>query len=289
MADISSELATIHDDPLGRHVKQAIYDALMKVNYDVEHYEPKGAEWPIDHMIVGLFNGYLLPTEVGKMGENPNTECVWLIPRDLQEGIAPPARDSWCVVQEMYDTDTEDPEYETGTITDSGSHEWTKLADYKLLKNPEGTEFSYVHIWITRLLTGESIRVSGDRNYSYQGFLIQDGIQVGEVSVIESELLESLPYPAPRVVGPISYTITAHLVSVSKYHIGDLDTCPIRVMPGMGEAERWPEIPDGFCCFLFLRTDSDPESQTVVFEENPATQEDPFFAGGTAITTFALR
>lgn len=34
MADITTELNTIDHDPVGRHVKQAIHDALQKVNED---------------------------------------------------------------------------------------------------------------------------------------------------------------------------------------------------------------------------------------------------------------
>ena len=34
MANIEAELNTIDHDPVGRHVKQAIHDALYKVNED---------------------------------------------------------------------------------------------------------------------------------------------------------------------------------------------------------------------------------------------------------------
>lgn len=34
MANIEAELSTIDHDPVGRHVKQAIHDALYKVNED---------------------------------------------------------------------------------------------------------------------------------------------------------------------------------------------------------------------------------------------------------------
>lgn len=286
MADISSELATIHDDPYGSNVKQAIYDALMKVNYDVEHYEPKGAEWPIDHMIVGLFNGYLLPTSVGKMGENPNTECVWLKTTDINRGITP-VRDSWCIIEQQFLTDTEDPAYDTGTISDSGSHTWTKLADYKLLGDPEGVNFCYKHLWITRLSAGESITLSGDRNYEFRGFLIQNGAQEETVSTFGADILEYLPYPAPRAVDPEDRTTTVYVVSDAIPRFGN-DNCPVQVMDGMGEAERHPEYGTGGYLFLFVRTDSEEEGLTVIFEESDGPSI-PFFSGGTAITTFTLR
>lgn len=286
MADISSELATIHDDPLGRNVKQAIYDALMKVNYDVEHYEPKGAEWPIDHMIVGLLNGYLLPTEVGKMGENPNTEYVWLKTADFNNGITP-VRDSWCIIEEHFSTNTEDPAYETGTISDSGSHTWTKLADYKLLGDAAGTTFCYKHLWITRLSVGDSITLSGDRDYVFRGFLIQNGAQEETISTFGADVLEDLPYPAPRVIDPEDHTTTVYVVSDAIPRFGN-DNCPVQVMDGMGEAERYPEYGIGGYIFLFVRTDSEEEGPTVIFEESDGPSI-PFFSGGTAITTIALR
>ena len=67
MANITTALATIHDDPLGRNVKQAIYDALNKVNTDVEQFEPEGGV-PVGHMSVGFLNGYIAPYRLGFMG-----------------------------------------------------------------------------------------------------------------------------------------------------------------------------------------------------------------------------
>lgn len=288
MADISSELGTIHDDPLGKNVKLAIYSALYKVNEDVEHWTPATMTWPIGHMSTCMFNGYCLPFVVGKMGENPNTECIWLVPSEFSGGITP-ARDSWCIAQATIQVSTEDPSYETGTISDSGSHTWTNIANYKLLADEEGNEFVYVHIWITRVYVGESITVSGDRNYNLWGFLIQDGVQAGTVSVIGTDVPEQLPYISPRFVDPDTYTITAHLVTVASFHNGDGDDCPVSVASGYGTADRYPEYGDGWYSFLFLRTDADPESESLVFEANPDTQEDPFFPGNIAITTFALR
>lgn len=279
MANITTELATIHDDPLGRNVKQAIYDALNKVNTDVEQFEPEGGV-PVGHMSVGFLNGYIAPYRLGFMGENPSPEYVWIKSTDTR---IMPVRDGWCVIEERIEVSTEDSSYETGTISDSGSHTWTNLANYKLLGDTQGNSFSYCHLWITRLSAGESITLSGDRQYSFMGFLIQNGAQQGYVSAVDSDILETPMYPAPRIVSE-DYTTTVHFVSDSIPHMGN-DNCSVTVSPDYANADRYPSYGSGGKLFMFVRNDS--SDGTVFFVENSGTLI-PFFSGGTAITTFAL-
>lgn len=280
MANITQELSTIHDDPLGKNVKLAIYSALYKVNEDLEHLEPGNESYPIDHMSVTFFNGYNLPFLLGNMGDNPNPEYVWIKSTDTH---IMPVRDGWCVIEERFSSDTESSSYETGTISDSGGHTWTNLANYKLLANSEGTSFVYCHLWITYLNAGESISLSGDREYAYMGFLIQNGEEGSEPWTVESAVLDDVPYVAPRIVSS-NYTTVVYFTSDSIGHMGT-DMCSIRIKEGTGEATRYPEYGSGGKLFMFVK-DSD-EEDTVVFEENPGNLI-PFFSGGTAITTFAV-
>lgn len=283
MADISSELATIHDDPLGRHVKQAIYDALMKVNYDVEHYEPKGAEWPIDHMIVGLFNGYLLPTSVGKMGENPNTEFASIVGTSLMV-----VRDCWCITEQRIASDVEDPSLESGSISDSGSHAWTSVANYRLYSIDTHGNYSYLycHLFITRLLAGEAVTLSGDRSYDrWESMIIQNGAQQGDFDYIDTELVEELPYDAPLST---DYDTRVYVVSQYFARLGAMDTCTVCPSEDSPSLTKFPE-PDPLTAprlFLFIQTEDLEDAPT--FIKNPPDWM-TFYPGGTAITTFALR
>lgn len=54
MADISNELTTISEDVRGRNVKQAIYDALVKINVDLEQSSISGGNntYPIGPAVV---------------------------------------------------------------------------------------------------------------------------------------------------------------------------------------------------------------------------------------------
>lgn len=68
MADISNELNTISEDKRGRNVKQAIHDALMKINQDVEENTISGGE--VFHgVVIAVRTANVIPQRIPCLAE----------------------------------------------------------------------------------------------------------------------------------------------------------------------------------------------------------------------------
>lgn len=281
MADIATELATIHDDPKGRNVKLAIYSALDKINRDIESIDPSSGEWPVGHMSVDFLNGYIAPYRLGFMGENPNPEYIEVAGTRLM-----PLRDCWCVVEQTIRSDTEDSSLETGSISDTGSHAWTNVANYRLDGSSGG--YVYRHLWITRLLAGEIITLSGDRTYDgWDSFLIQNGAQQGDFDEIDADVIASLPY-----VGPSSsdYTTRVYYVSQAMGHLGGADFGIVKPETDIQGLFRVPEYGSTKQHILFVQTDNMNQVPTFVEDDTSSSgTKIPFYENCCAIITFALR
>ena len=283
MANITQELSTIHDDPYGKNVKLAIYSALYKVNEDLEHLDPGEGGVPIGHIIPQLFGAYTLPIQLGNIGENPNPEYI-----EKTGTVLIVLRDCWCVTEQKIHSATEDSSLETGTISDTGGHAWTNVANYRLDSSSSGSGYSYAHLWITRLLAGEVITLSGDRTYdTWDTFLIQNGAQQGDFDEIDADVIASLPYVGPTSSG---YTTRVYYVSQAIPHLGSQDSGIVKLETDISGIKRVPDYGDTFKNIMFVQTDNFDQVPTFIEDvPPPGGTKIPFYENCCAIVTFALR
>jgi hypothetical protein len=136
MADITEELSIIADEPKGRLVKQAIYDALVKINHEAEIRPPARREIPIGQALIdtgfvsdGWMVGHAELGELGFSGEIRNaTESSGTYTGAVTSIYTSGAGRAFVVTFSDWDDSGSPP-----TLTDSSSTSvsWTQVDTFK--------------------------------------------------------------------------------------------------------------------------------------------------------------